>query len=52
VPEDLVNAMVSSEIHIPVTEADLQPLAEACHRYGLSEAEVPAADIVWQPPAA
>ena len=47
VPEALINAMVPSEITIPVTQADLTPLIQACQKYGLSDKSFPASEIVW-----
>jgi hypothetical protein len=43
--------MVPSEIHIPVTQADLTPMIEAAKRYGLSDKTFAASEIVWQPNA-
>jgi NitT/TauT family transport system substrate-binding protein len=51
IPKPLIDAMVPSEIHIPVTQADLTPMIEASKRYGLSDKTFPASEIVWQPNA-
>jgi NitT/TauT family transport system substrate-binding protein len=52
VPQPLIDAMVPSQITIPVTQDDVTPLIDACKRYGLSNKTFPASDIVWQGSAA
>ena len=48
VPKPLIDAMVPSEIKIPVGPADLEPMIQAAKKYGLADATFPASEIVWQ----
>jgi NitT/TauT family transport system substrate-binding protein len=48
VPKPLIDAMVPSQIKIPVGPADLEPMIQASKKYGLADATFPASEIVWQ----
>jgi NitT/TauT family transport system substrate-binding protein len=47
VPQPLIDAMVPSEVKLPVTQDDLTPLIDACKKFGLSNKTFPASDVVW-----
>jgi NitT/TauT family transport system substrate-binding protein len=52
VPQPLIDAMVPSQVKIPVTQDDLTPLIDACKKFGLSDKTFPASDIAWEGSAA
>jgi NitT/TauT family transport system substrate-binding protein len=48
VPLPLINAMVSSQIKIPVTTADAQPMIVATQKFGLIDKTFSPSEIIWR----